>query len=53
VIWERNPDTCASAAEAVGALGIVTDVRDSEQGTDAAGGWYHHPQTCQRKVGPS
>ncbi|MFL6085764.1 MAG: SDR family NAD(P)-dependent oxidoreductase [Mycobacterium sp.] len=30
-IWERNPDTCASAAEAIGALGIVTDVRDSEQ----------------------
>jgi hypothetical protein len=44
VICERNPDTCASAAEAVGALGIVTD---------AAGGWYHHPQTCQPKVGPS
>jgi 3-oxoacyl-[acyl-carrier protein] reductase len=34
-IWERNPDTCASAAEAIGALGIVTDVRDSEQ-VDAA-----------------
>ncbi|MFG1932413.1 SDR family NAD(P)-dependent oxidoreductase [Mycobacterium sp. NPDC048908] len=30
-IWERNPDTCASAAEAIGALGVVTDVRDSEQ----------------------
>jgi NAD(P)-dependent dehydrogenase (short-subunit alcohol dehydrogenase family) len=30
-IWERNVDTCASAAESVGALGIVTDVRDSEQ----------------------
>jgi 3-oxoacyl-[acyl-carrier protein] reductase len=34
-IWERNSDTCASAAEAVGALGIVADVRDSEQ-VDAA-----------------
>jgi len=34
-IWERNPDTCASAAEAMGVLGIVTDVRDSEQ-VDAA-----------------
>jgi 3-oxoacyl-[acyl-carrier protein] reductase len=34
-IWERNPDTCTSAAEAIGALGIVTDVRDSEQ-VDAA-----------------
>jgi NAD(P)-dependent dehydrogenase (short-subunit alcohol dehydrogenase family) len=34
-IWERNADTCASAAESVGALGIVTDVRDSEQ-VDAA-----------------
>jgi 3-oxoacyl-[acyl-carrier protein] reductase len=30
-IWERNPDTCASAAEVIGALGITTDVRDSEQ----------------------
>jgi len=34
-IWERNADTCASAAESTGALGIVTDVRDSEQ-VDAA-----------------
>lgn len=34
-IWERNPQTCASAAEAIGALGIVTDVRDSAQ-VDAA-----------------
>ena len=34
-IWERNPDTCASAAEDIGALGIVTDVRDSGQ-VDAA-----------------
>jgi 3-oxoacyl-[acyl-carrier protein] reductase len=30
-IWERNPDTCGSTAEAIGALGIVTDVRDSAQ----------------------
>jgi 3-oxoacyl-[acyl-carrier protein] reductase len=28
-IWERDPDTCASAATELGALGIVTDVRDS------------------------
>jgi 3-oxoacyl-[acyl-carrier protein] reductase len=34
-IWERNEQTCASAAEAIGALGIVTDVRDGEQ-VDAA-----------------
>ncbi|HET6731095.1 SDR family NAD(P)-dependent oxidoreductase, partial [Mycobacterium sp.] len=34
-IWERDAETCASAAETVGALGIVTDVRDSEQ-VDAA-----------------
>jgi NAD(P)-dependent dehydrogenase (short-subunit alcohol dehydrogenase family) len=34
-IWERNPDTCGSAADATGALGIVTDVRDSAQ-VDAA-----------------
>ena len=34
-IWERNVETCTSAAEAIGGLGIVTDVRDSEQ-VDAA-----------------
>ena len=34
-IWERNAETCASTAETAGALGIVTDVRDSEQ-VDAA-----------------
>ena len=34
-IWERDADTCASAAESIGALGIVADVRDSEQ-VDAA-----------------
>ncbi len=34
-IWERNPDTCTSAAEDIGALGIVADVRDSGQ-VDAA-----------------
>ncbi|MCK0176528.1 MULTISPECIES: SDR family NAD(P)-dependent oxidoreductase [Mycobacteriaceae] len=30
-IWERNADTCAAAAEAIGGLGVVTDVRDSGQ----------------------
>jgi 3-oxoacyl-[acyl-carrier protein] reductase len=34
-IWERNGETCALAAESIGALGIVTDVRDSAQ-VDAA-----------------
>ena len=34
-VWERNAETCASAAEGIGVLGIVTDVRDSEQ-VDAA-----------------
>jgi NAD(P)-dependent dehydrogenase (short-subunit alcohol dehydrogenase family) len=34
-IWERDPATCASAAESIGGLDIVTDVRDSEQ-VDAA-----------------
>ena len=34
-IWERNGETCAPAAERIGALGIVTDVRDSAQ-VDAA-----------------
>ena len=28
-IWERNPQTCAAAAEKIGALGVPTDVRDS------------------------
>src|SRR5574340_372720 len=35
VIWERDPQTCAQAAESIGALGIVTDVRDTDQ-VDAA-----------------
>jgi 3-oxoacyl-[acyl-carrier protein] reductase len=34
-IWERNSQTCASAAAEIGALGIVADVRDSEE-VDAA-----------------
>lgn len=34
-IWERNPDTCAQAAAALGVLGITTDVRDGDQ-VDAA-----------------
>lgn len=28
-IWERDPETCVTAADAVGGLGIVTDVRDT------------------------
>lgn len=34
-IWERDPQTCAGAAKAIGALGIPTDVRDPAQ-VDAA-----------------
>jgi 3-oxoacyl-[acyl-carrier protein] reductase len=34
-IWERNAETCASAADSIGALGIATDVRDTAQ-VDAA-----------------
>src|SRR5882757_7215224 len=34
-IWERNPESCAAAAEEIGALGIPTDVRESAQ-VDAA-----------------
>lgn len=34
-IWERNPDTAASAAGEIGALAIVTDVREPTQ-VDAA-----------------
>jgi hypothetical protein len=30
-IWEREADSCAESAKAIGALGIVTDVRDSDQ----------------------
>jgi 3-oxoacyl-[acyl-carrier protein] reductase len=34
-IWENNPEACASAAAEIGALGIVTDVRDADS-VDAA-----------------
>ncbi|BBX63464.1 oxidoreductase [Mycobacterium saskatchewanense] len=34
-IWERDPRSCAEAAESIGALGLVTDVRDSAQVDDA------------------
>ncbi|KUI38713.1 oxidoreductase [Mycobacterium sp. IS-1496] len=34
-IWERDADRCTAAAESVGGLGIVTDVRDSDQVTAA------------------
>jgi NAD(P)-dependent dehydrogenase (short-subunit alcohol dehydrogenase family) len=34
-IWERDPETCASAADEIDGLGITTDVRDSGQ-VDAA-----------------
>ena len=34
-IWERDAETCASAAEEVGGLGITTDVRQSDE-VDAA-----------------
>ncbi|CAA0118356.1 3-oxoacyl-[acyl-carrier-protein] reductase FabG [Mycolicibacterium vanbaalenii] len=29
-IWERNPDSCAAAAETVGGLGVTVDVRDAD-----------------------
>jgi 3-oxoacyl-[acyl-carrier protein] reductase len=34
-IWEINPESCATAAAEIGALGIVTDVRDPDA-VDAA-----------------
>lgn len=34
-IWERDVESCAAASESLGALGIVTDVRDSGE-VDAA-----------------
>jgi len=30
-IWERDTESCTSSAEAIGGLGIVTDVRDTDQ----------------------
>jgi NAD(P)-dependent dehydrogenase (short-subunit alcohol dehydrogenase family) len=30
-IWERNADTAAAAAEEIGGLGLVTDVRESSE----------------------
>jgi NAD(P)-dependent dehydrogenase (short-subunit alcohol dehydrogenase family) len=30
-VWERNAETCASAAEAIGGLPVVTDVREPDQ----------------------
>jgi NAD(P)-dependent dehydrogenase (short-subunit alcohol dehydrogenase family) len=34
-IWERDPETASAAAEEIGGLGIITDVRESDQ-VDAA-----------------
>ena len=34
-IWERDPDSCAATGDELGVLGIVADVRDSDQ-VDAA-----------------
>jgi NAD(P)-dependent dehydrogenase (short-subunit alcohol dehydrogenase family) len=34
-IWERDADSCMAAAQTVGGVGIVTDVRDSAQVTAA------------------
>ena len=34
-IWERDPETAASAAEEIGGLGIPTDVRQSEEVDEA------------------
>ena len=34
-IWERNPQTCAAAAEALGVLGITVDVREAAAVDDA------------------
>jgi 3-oxoacyl-[acyl-carrier protein] reductase len=30
-VWERDADTCGAAADEIGGLGLVTDVRDTEQ----------------------
>jgi len=34
-IWERDADTCAAAADEVGGLGLVTDVREATEVDDA------------------
>lgn len=44
-IWERNAESCAQAAESIGALGIVVDVRDSAQVDEAL-------QRTTAEVGP-
>ena len=44
-IWEQNPETCASAASEIGALGVPTDVRDGAQ-VDAA------LARCTEELGP-
>jgi 3-oxoacyl-[acyl-carrier protein] reductase len=43
-IWEHDAESCTAAAESVGALGIVTDVRDSAQIGDDPG------QQCGRHL---
>jgi 3-oxoacyl-[acyl-carrier protein] reductase len=30
-VWERDPDTCVAVAKEVGGLGVVTDVRETDQ----------------------
>ena len=36
-IWEKDPDTCAEAAEEIDALGLPTDVRESAAVDEALG----------------
>ena len=43
-IWERDPQTCAAAAESIGGLGITTDVRDS-------GSSRRRTETHHRRIG--
>jgi 3-oxoacyl-[acyl-carrier protein] reductase len=40
-IWERDPERCAAAADEVGGLACVTDVRDAEQVDAAVGRTVH------------
>ena len=47
-IWERNAETCAAAAESIGALGIVTDVRDSGQVDAALQRTIERTRRCRR-----
>ena len=48
-IWERDPDTAASAAAEIGGLAITTDVREPAE-VDAALGFAARCSECAAKL---